>query len=215
MNKTRIGAAVLGALSLTTAAMMFTAPAASAAPQANQLWFSGYENNSQIWLGNPTDANKNYGATDWQGKIYNYYSGKCMDVAWDKLFGNSTGTVSSDPSGTQIEQWTCHSYWSPNQEWAQNDNGDGSWSYFVQNNPDIENYAANGQPGYWCMDSLGGHNYDGSPVEVFACNGINPQKWTIGPSSQLQSVGAPGKCLDDTNWSTYDGNGLQIWDCAY
>jgi hypothetical protein len=64
-----------------------------------------------------------------------------------------------------------------------------------------------------CMDISGGGTADGTPVDLYYCNGSGAQVW------QPQSDGAlynpqSGKCLDDTNWSTTPGTQLQIWDCS-
>ena len=35
----------------------------------------------------------------------------------------------------------------------------------------------------------------------------------MGANTSLVNAGS-GKCLDDTDWSTTDGNQLQIWTCG-
>jgi hypothetical protein len=118
-------------------------------------------------------------------------------------------------NGTQAQLWDCKPVGlsnSSNQFWQQQDNGDGSWTYYVR-----ASYNG-GLNSPYCLDSLGGHHYDGSPVEVWACNLATPnasQKWTIGPASQLQSVDSPGYCADATDWGSGDGTPIQLWQCAY
>jgi hypothetical protein len=53
---------------------------------------------------------------------------------------------------------------------------------------------------------------NGSPVQLFSCNGSGGQRWTPGANSSL--VGAQsGRCLDASGGSSADGTQLIIWDC--
>jgi hypothetical protein len=103
--------------------------------------------------------------------------------------------------GAAVQLWSCASTW--NQLWSQQQNASGSVSYLIRHNGD------------YCLDSLMGRHYDGSPVEVFPCNGDAAQRWTRGPSGQLQSVDSPGYCLDATNWGVTNGTRLQLWRCNF
>jgi hypothetical protein len=178
------------------------------AAQANQEWFGPYWS----YLGYPS------GGGSYINHIHNFQApDKCLEVpGWAFYTDYYVTIVEHDASGAQVQLWTCEPQdtdhdWGRNQIWNQHDNGDGSWSYYVTGNSTF------GPPGGtdYCLDSLGGHHYNGSPVEVFPCNYGPSQRWTIGPSGQLQSVDSPGYCADDTNWGTSDGSQIQLWQCAY
>ena len=178
---------------------------AYASSQATQQWFGpSCGNGCGIYLGWPSG--------EWyNGHIHTFNAmSMCLDVPGSQFYGtNGLTTWDLNPSGAQVQLWTCmpdyEEYdYDKNQIWQQQDNGNGSWSYFVSN-----------LYGNFCLDSLAGHHYNGSPVEVYQCNGDNAQRWTIGPGGQLQSVDSPGYCLDDTNWNPNDGAQMQLWQCSY
>ena len=203
------GQARLVAITVALVAMLSFAASAGAGvahadAQANQTWIS------------PSGAYLGWTSGEWYyGHIHsNNAPSQCLDVPGNKFYdafwvGQAGYTTENgyDPSGAQVQVWDCepndvqHDY-DRNQLWQQVDNGDGSWSFYVQH-----------AKGNFCLDSLGGHHYDSSPVEVYPCNYGSSQRWTIGPSGQLQSVDSPGYCLDDTNWDPYGQ--LQLWHCAY
>ncbi|GAA3748853.1 family 16 glycosylhydrolase [Streptomyces tremellae] len=62
-----------------------------------------------------------------------------------------------------------------------------------------------------CMDVAAASNANGTPVQLYACNGSNAQAWTVGSDGTLQAL---GKCLDATGNGTADGTQLQLWDCT-
>jgi hypothetical protein len=53
-------------------------------------------------------------------------------------------------------------------------------------------------------------NADGTPVQVYSCNGTGAQTWTLTSSNQLQSL---GKCLDVTGAGTANGTKVQLYTC--
>lgn len=61
-----------------------------------------------------------------------------------------------------------------------------------------------------CLDVAGGSTADGTPVQLWDCNGQAAQRWTLRSDG---SVRALGKCLDVTSGSTADGAKVQLWSC--
>ncbi|MCA1221629.1 family 16 glycosylhydrolase [Streptomyces sp. 8L] len=62
-----------------------------------------------------------------------------------------------------------------------------------------------------CMDVASASNANGTPVQLYDCNGSNAQAWTVGSDGTLKAL---GKCLDATGNGTADGTQLQLWDCT-
>lgn len=181
------------------AGMAVAAPGIASAAQANQQWFGYVSNGFGYWLGNPS-ASADGGS--YSGQIHNWQAPSlCLDVPGPSFF-QSGYFEPGNPAGAQVQLYNCTG--NDNQGWFQLDNRDGSWSY----------YTVDGTTDY-CLDSLAGHHYPGSPVEVYPCNGGNAQKWTIGPGGQLQSVDSPGFCADDRDFGTAPGSQIQLWYCAY
>jgi hypothetical protein len=198
LKRFRVFVLSVASLVLMGGAIFAFADPAAAAGQTNQEWFGPYWS----YLGNPS------GGWHYTGHIHNYNAtGLCLDVPGPAFFAQ--GYEPGDPSGAQVQLWDCEpdNNWNyfanANQQWHQVDNGDGSWSYQV----------SEGNVAY-CLDSLGGHHYNGSPVEVFRCNGGGAQRWTIGWQGQLRSVDSPGFCADAQNWGTGNGTKIQLWWCA-
>ncbi|GAA0400962.1 ricin-type beta-trefoil lectin domain protein [Streptomyces luteireticuli] len=61
-----------------------------------------------------------------------------------------------------------------------------------------------------CLDVPGGNTGNGTPVQIWGCNGGGNQKWTIGDDGTVKSL---GKCLDANTAGTSDGTKVQLWDC--
>ncbi|MFD7966926.1 lectin [Streptomyces zaomyceticus] len=61
-----------------------------------------------------------------------------------------------------------------------------------------------------CLDVAGGATADGTPVQLYGCNGTTAQRWTLAADG---SVRALGKCLDVTGGSTADGAQVQLYNC--
>nr|BFE57798.1 hypothetical protein GCM10020063_023240 [Dactylosporangium thailandense] len=51
---------------------------------------------------------------------------------------------------------------------------------------------------------------NGTPVQLWQCNGSNAQQWTLGSGGSLRVL---GKCLDVSNGGTADSTKVQLWDC--
>jgi beta-glucanase (GH16 family) len=61
-----------------------------------------------------------------------------------------------------------------------------------------------------CVDVQASGTANGTPVQLYTCNGTNAQKWTVGTDGTIRAL---GKCLDVTAASTADGAPLQLYDC--
>ena len=62
-----------------------------------------------------------------------------------------------------------------------------------------------------CLDVRAANNADGTPVQVYTCNGTNAQSWTVDNTSN--TVQALGKCLDVSGAGTANGTKVQLWTC--
>ncbi|MEU5909345.1 chitosanase [Micromonospora sp. NPDC047527] len=62
-----------------------------------------------------------------------------------------------------------------------------------------------------CVDVAGAATANGTPVQLYDCNGTAAQTWTVGNTDT--SIRALGKCLDVTAASTADGAKVQLYDC--
>ncbi|GHD88297.1 lectin [Streptomyces naganishii] len=62
-----------------------------------------------------------------------------------------------------------------------------------------------------CVDVAGANPANGTPVQLYDCNGTAAQRWTVGPDGTLRAL---GKCLDVTGNATADGSTVQLWDCT-
>ncbi|EST35456.1 lectin [Streptomyces roseochromogenus] len=62
-----------------------------------------------------------------------------------------------------------------------------------------------------CLDVAGAKSADGTPVQLYDCNGTNAQQWTVGSDGTIRAL---GKCLDVTGNSTADGAKAQLWSCT-
>ncbi len=61
-----------------------------------------------------------------------------------------------------------------------------------------------------CVDVAAANTANGTPVQLYDCNGTAAQRWTVGTDGTLRAL---GKCLDVTSAGTADGTPLQLWDC--
>lgn len=60
-----------------------------------------------------------------------------------------------------------------------------------------------------CVDVAGANPANGTPVQLYDCNGTAAQQWT----RQGDTIRALGKCLDAASGGTADGTLVQLWDC--
>ena len=61
-----------------------------------------------------------------------------------------------------------------------------------------------------CVDVRSAGTADGTPVQVWTCNGTAAQRWTY---TNGAFVGIAGKCLDVTSANTANGTPVQLWAC--
>jgi glucosylceramidase len=61
-----------------------------------------------------------------------------------------------------------------------------------------------------CVDVAGANTANGTPVQLYDCNGTTAQQWTVGTDGTL---GALGKCMDVTAAGTANGTKVQLYDC--
>ncbi|MFF5091002.1 lectin [Streptomyces niveus] len=62
-----------------------------------------------------------------------------------------------------------------------------------------------------CVDVAGANNANGTPVQLYDCNGSNAQRWSNSGDGTLRAL---GKCLDVSGNSTADGALVHLWDCT-
>ncbi len=76
----------------------------------------------------------------------------------------------------------------------------------------IEVHAAQGK----CLDVEGAKKDNGTPVQLYTCNGSAAQEWKVYGDDRglhLQNVNSQ-KCLDVSNNNPANGTKIQIWTCA-
>jgi len=62
-----------------------------------------------------------------------------------------------------------------------------------------------------CLDDAGALSKNGTPIQIFTCNGTSAQSWTWnGSDGTLRTL---GKCLDARNGGTANGTLIQLWRC--
>ena len=62
-----------------------------------------------------------------------------------------------------------------------------------------------------CMDVAAANSADGTPVQLYDCNGTSAQQWTRQGDGTIRAL---GKCLDVAGGGTADGTKLQIATCS-
>ncbi|MFE9422933.1 ricin-type beta-trefoil lectin domain protein [Kitasatospora sp. NPDC006697] len=63
-----------------------------------------------------------------------------------------------------------------------------------------------------CLDATGAGTADGTPVELWQCNGGANQVWQTTPAGGLLNP-VSGRCLDDPNGDITTTAQVQLWDC--
>ncbi len=61
-----------------------------------------------------------------------------------------------------------------------------------------------------CVDIAAASSANGTPVQLYDCNGTAAQQWSVNADGSIRGL---GKCLDVTSASTADGAPIQLWDC--
>ncbi|MGV9423048.1 ricin-type beta-trefoil lectin domain protein [Streptomyces sp. NPDC003656] len=62
-----------------------------------------------------------------------------------------------------------------------------------------------------CVDVAAANSANGTPVQLYDCNGTTAQQWTVGSDGTIRAL---GKCLDVVSNGTADGSKVQLWDCT-
>jgi len=62
-----------------------------------------------------------------------------------------------------------------------------------------------------CIDVQNGSSANGTPVQMWDCNGTAAQRWTMTSSNAVMAM---GKCLDIINSGTANRTQVQLWDCT-
>jgi beta-glucanase (GH16 family) len=61
-----------------------------------------------------------------------------------------------------------------------------------------------------CVDVAAANTANGTPVQLWDCNGTAAQRWTVGGDGTIRAL---GKCLDVNAGAVADGSKVQLWDC--
>jgi beta-glucanase (GH16 family) len=61
-----------------------------------------------------------------------------------------------------------------------------------------------------CVDVQYANTANGTPIQLWDCNGTGAQQWTIGTDGTIRAL---GKCMDVTAGSTANGAKVQLYDC--
>jgi chitinase len=61
-----------------------------------------------------------------------------------------------------------------------------------------------------CVDVNAASTANGTPIQLYDCNGTAAQQWTVGSDQTLRAL---GKCMDVTSAGTSNGTPIQLWDC--
>ena len=61
-----------------------------------------------------------------------------------------------------------------------------------------------------CVDVRGSNSADGTPVQLYTCNGTAAQVWTVAADQTLRAF---GKCLDVKGAGTANGTPVQLYTC--
>ncbi|MGW0365321.1 ricin-type beta-trefoil lectin domain protein [Streptomyces sp. NPDC002990] len=61
-----------------------------------------------------------------------------------------------------------------------------------------------------CMDVKGGKAANGTPIQLYTCNGSWAQSWILAKDGTFRAL---GKCLDNAGNGTANGNKIRLYDC--
>ncbi len=61
-----------------------------------------------------------------------------------------------------------------------------------------------------CLDVRSASSADGTPVQVYTCNGTGAQQWSVESNGTIQAL---GKCLDVSGGGTANGTVVQLYTC--
>lgn len=63
-----------------------------------------------------------------------------------------------------------------------------------------------------CLDVQGGGTVNGTPLQLYDCNGTGAQNWVLLSNGSIQNPQS-GRCVDSPGGATGNGTRLQIYDC--
>ena len=61
-----------------------------------------------------------------------------------------------------------------------------------------------------CVDVAGGGTANGTPIQLYDCNGTAAQRWSVTPEGTLEAL---GQCLDIAGGATTNGTAVQLYEC--
>jgi predicted alpha-1,2-mannosidase len=61
-----------------------------------------------------------------------------------------------------------------------------------------------------CIDDQNGATANGTPTQIWDCNGTNAQQWYVAPDGSIQGMGG---CLDVALGGTANGTQVRVWQC--
>ena len=61
-----------------------------------------------------------------------------------------------------------------------------------------------------CVDVASANSANGTPVQLYDCNGTTAQQWSVGSDGSIRAL---GKCLDVNAASSANGTKVQLYDC--
>ncbi len=61
-----------------------------------------------------------------------------------------------------------------------------------------------------CLDVLDGRNVNGQKTQLWPCNGLDAQRWTLPGDGTIRAVGG---CLDVAGGATGNGTSVRLWEC--
>ncbi|MFJ6567771.1 lectin [Streptomyces sp. NPDC091292] len=61
-----------------------------------------------------------------------------------------------------------------------------------------------------CVDVAAANTANGTPVQLYDCNGTAAQQWSVNADGTIRAL---GKCLDVASGGVADGTKVQLWDC--
>ncbi|EKM79676.1 hypothetical protein AGABI1DRAFT_114159 [Agaricus bisporus var. burnettii JB137-S8] len=124
----------------------------------------------------------------------------CLDLT-DGNSGNSN----------QLQIWEC-STGNRNQVWLEGPPGNGE-STPPPPPPPTSRALHSNVDGSKCMDVEGAIFANGTPVQIFDCNGSSAQQWTLTDGNTKVLVAGTNFCLDATSANPANGVGMKIWEC--
>ena len=131
-------------------------------------------------------SNKNY------KMVYNNFGHNAMDYS-------TNTTLSFTFAGTQTDQLVLQEL-----RWAAGQSGPVTPPPSGATGPISSGYAGK------CVDVAGANTTNGTPVQLYDCNGTNAQNWTVASDGSLKAL---GKCMDVTGGLTTNGTKVQLYDC--